>query len=197
MHNAHIHSSRAHHFNNNNTTNRRPNTGYRGFCQWCGTLGHSAKRCPHLSSNSSPPIVNHTTVRSSTSSPWLLDSSASHHVTSDSRNIPYSTSYDGPDKIIIGNGKGLNITHIGSTSLPSSLTSPFRLRDVLCVPSISRNLISIAKFNKQNSTSIELFPDFFLIKDLTSGKVLLRGPNKMILLSGHACCLYHSLLNRL
>ena len=123
-------------------------------------------------------MVNHTTVRSFTSSPWLLDLGASHHVTFDPRNILDSTSYDGPDEIIIGNGKGLNITRIGSSSLPSSLTSPFILRDVLCIPSISRNIISIAKFNKQNSTSIELFPDFFLIKDLTTGKVLLRGPNE-------------------
>ncbi|KAM1351258.1 hypothetical protein ACFX13_005197 [Malus domestica] len=150
--------------------------GYRGFCQWCGTQGHSAKRCPQLCS--APPTVNHTTIRPSTSSPWLLDSSASHHVTSDSKNIPDSTTYDGPDQIVIGNRTGLSITHVGSTSLSSSSTTPFHLNDVMCVPSISRNIISIAKFNRQNATSIEFFPDSFLVKDLNTGAALLRGPNK-------------------
>ncbi|KAM2931499.1 hypothetical protein FF1_039693 [Malus domestica] len=92
----------SHRANNHNSNNRCSGTGYRGFCQWCGTQGHSAKRCPQLSS--APPMVNHTTIRSSTSSPWLLDSGASHHVTFDSKNIPDSTTYDGPDQIIIGNG---------------------------------------------------------------------------------------------
>lgn len=102
---------------------------------------------------------------------WLLDSSASHHVTS-------STAHDGPYVIIIGIGKGLRITHTGSTPLPSPFVTQFHLNDVLCVPSIHKDLISIAKFNKQNHTSIELFPDFFLVKDLSTGAALLRGPNK-------------------
>ncbi|XP_070670238.1 uncharacterized protein [Malus domestica] len=95
----------SHRANNHKSYNRRSGTGYRGLCQWCGTQGHSAKRCPQLSS--APPMVNHTTIRSSTSSPWLLDSGASHHVTSDSRNIPDSITYDGPDQIIIGNGTAM------------------------------------------------------------------------------------------
>lgn len=86
---------------------------------------------------------------------------ASHHVTSDPSNLLSSTTYDGLDDIIIGNGKGLRITHTGSTPLPSISVTHFHLNDVLCVPSIHKDLISIAKFNKQNHTSIELFPSFF------------------------------------
>lgn len=79
---------------------------------------------------------------------------------------------------MIGNGKGLHITHVGSTHLSSPSSHHFSLFDVLWVPSISKDLISISKFNKQNNTSIELFPDFFLVKDLNTGVVFLRGPNK-------------------
>ncbi|KAI5328775.1 hypothetical protein L3X38_028172 [Prunus dulcis] len=155
-------------------------TGYRGFCQWCGIQGHSAKRCPQLQYGShSQPVANPTSHGRSTSSPtWLLDSGASHHVTSNVNTLSGASPYDGPDEIIIGNGSGLGITHVGSTTVPSSSSQSFTLSNVLCVPSMQKDIISISKFNKQNNTSIELFPDFFHVKDLSTGAVLLRGPNK-------------------
>ncbi|CAL2247311.1 unnamed protein product [Prunus armeniaca] len=124
------------------------NTGYRGFCQWCGTQGHSAKRCPQLQFGPHNQLVaNPTTHGRSTSSPtWLLDSSASHHVTSNVNTLSGASPYDGPDEIIIGNGSGLGITHVGSTTIPSSSSQSFTLSNVLC--------------------------------DLSMGAVLLRGPNK-------------------
>lgn len=49
----------------------------------------------------------------------------------------------------------------------------------MCVLSIQNYLIYISKFNKQNNTSIELFLDFFLVKDLSTIRPsLLRGLNK-------------------
>ncbi|KAB2626027.1 hypothetical protein D8674_017687 [Pyrus ussuriensis x Pyrus communis] len=99
---------------------RRPtnmnNTGYRGFCQWCGTQGHSAKRCPQLQFGPSSPLVaNPTTHGRSTSSPtWLLDSGACHHVTSNVNTLSGAAIYDGPDEIIIGNGSGFE--HGGGSS---------------------------------------------------------------------------------
>ena len=55
--------------------------------------------------------------------------------------------------------------------------SHFTLNNVLCVPSKNQNLISISKFYRSNKTSIELFPSYFLIKDLCIGKPLLQGKN--------------------
>ncbi|KAI5313965.1 hypothetical protein L3X38_043141 [Prunus dulcis] len=37
---------------NGRRSNNTTGTGYRGYCQWCGTQGHSAKRCPQLQSGS-------------------------------------------------------------------------------------------------------------------------------------------------
>ncbi|XP_070677804.1 uncharacterized protein [Malus domestica] len=124
-------SNRANHHNSNH---HRSTTGYRCFCQWCGTQGHSAKCCPQLSS--APPTVNHTTIRPSTSSPWLLNSGASHHVTFDSRNIPDSTTYDGPDQIVIGNG---TVPSPDSTAwsavTPAAISIPAHIAEVPPVPS--------------------------------------------------------------
>ena len=78
---------------------------------------------------------------------------------------------------MIGDGKGIPITHIGSTSLDSP-TSTFRFNDVLCAPHIKQNLISVSQFCSQNKASIEFFPDFFLVKDLSTGESLVRGRNR-------------------
>lgn len=51
---------------------------------------------------------------------WLLNNGASHHVTSDLKNISLHTPYNGSDVTMIGDGSSLPITHIGSTSLTTS-----------------------------------------------------------------------------
>lgn len=83
------------------------------------------------------------------------------YVTSNVNNLSSPSCYEGPDEIIIGNGIGLHITHVGFIPFPSPSSSSFSLFDVLCIPSIWKDLIFISKFNEQNKTSIELFPDFF------------------------------------
>jgi hypothetical protein len=72
----------------------------------------------------------------------LLDSGASHHVTADLNNLSLHAPYTGYDDVMIGDGTGLSITHTGSTSLLTN-NSAFQLKDVLCVPDIKTNLISI------------------------------------------------------
>ncbi|KAK2977799.1 hypothetical protein RJ640_029844 [Escallonia rubra] len=53
----------------------------------------------------------------------------------------------------------------------------FTLHDVLCAPSINQNLISVAKFYNSNNVSLEFFPFYFVVKDLRTGAILLRGEN--------------------
>jgi len=50
------------------------------------------------------------------SSTWIPDSSASLHVTGESQNIKQFTHLDGLDQIFIGNGEGLSISGVGSSS---------------------------------------------------------------------------------
>ena len=69
---------------------------------------------------------------------WLLDSRASHHVTTDLENLSLHKLYDGTDDIVIDDGTGLSITHTGSTTL-STPTHIFSLPNVLYVPSMERN----------------------------------------------------------
>ena len=79
--------------------------------------------------------------------------------------------------MMIGDGSKLQITHTGSTTLNSPHKS-FLLDNVLCVPSMKRNLISIYQFCNSNNASIEFLLDTFLVKEFSTGTTLLKGQAK-------------------
>lgn len=151
-------------------------------CQYCQRPGHTADKCwdlfPHL--RPARPSVHATSAYSSGASttpapsPWLLDSSATNHVVSNLSDLQYHQLYDGPDDVVLGNNSTLGISHTGFTSI----TPSFSLSNVLCVPSMSKNIISVSQFCTQNSTSIEFFPSFFIVKDLSTNRILLQGRAK-------------------
>jgi len=154
-----------------------PGQGYKGFCQLCDQQGHSVKRCPRVRPViSTAPIANYTATASPKPPNWLLDSAASHHVTDDLNNLSLTSAYEGSDAIVIGDGTGLQITHAGHATLPTP-SKDFALFNVLCVPSIKKNLLSVSQFCKTNNTSIEFFPAYFLVKDLRTRATLIRGWN--------------------
>jgi len=108
---------------------------------------------------------------------WLLDSGASNHVTNDLQNLTGVMDYAGSESLIIGNGKSLPITHVGTTSISNSHLT-LTLPETLYVPSVNNNLLSVAKLCKDNNVLIEFHPLFCLVKDRTTGVVLFRGTNE-------------------
>ncbi|RVW91845.1 Retrovirus-related Pol polyprotein from transposon RE2 [Vitis vinifera] len=108
---------------------------------------------------------------------WLLDSGTSHHVTTDLHNLSIHTPYNGSNDIMIGDGSGLSITHNGSSSLHTTHNT-FKLNNVLCVPTMKKNLISISQFCTSNNVSIEFLPTAFLVKDIQTGITFLKGNTK-------------------
>lgn len=108
----------------------RPTKGYQGKCQICGVFGHSARRCPQMNQQYAnagapphrpwQPRANMAVAAQHPSNAWLLDSGATHHLTSDLHNMALHQPYLGDDSVLIGDGSGLSITHTGSVSLPSS-----------------------------------------------------------------------------
>ena len=126
-------------YNNNNTnqntqltqrSDTRPFKPYLGKYQFCNTHGHSARRCPQLQGlqptinqqASNPfrpwqPRANLAMNQPYTAANWLLDSGATHHITSDLNNLALHHPYQGGDDVLIADWSGLPITHTGSSTL--------------------------------------------------------------------------------
>ena len=78
---------------------------------------------------------------------WFVDNGVTHHMTTDSNNLDVSNHYSSTGNVVVGNGQTLDISSVGHTSFPSH--KPFKslhLTNVLHVPQITKNLISVAKF---------------------------------------------------
>ena len=106
-------------------------------------------------------------------STWFLDSGATHHITSNENSLTTISDYSGKSKLALGDGSALSISHIGHGSLPSS--KPLKLRNILLVPSITKNLISISKFTLENHVIVECDYDCCYVKDKQTKEILLQG----------------------
>jgi len=107
---------------------------------------------------------------------------ATHHVTNELQNLNLShEAYHGQDQILEGDGTGLPISHVGSALFTFS-RHQFFLRQLLHVPSISKNLLSVQKFALDNSVFFE-FHSYFLINDIQTRAILHQGRIKDVLLS--------------
>ena len=110
---------------------------------------------------------------------WYLDSGATHHLTNDINNMHVSEVFTGISKLLVGNGAGLSITHVGSAALKShnfnnaSLT--LKLNDILLAPQITKNLISISKLTKDNDVVIEFTNNICFVKDNVRNLIIPQG----------------------
>ncbi|KAM1069966.1 hypothetical protein ACFX15_001756 [Malus domestica] len=159
-------------------------SSHKTTCQICGSTSHEAIDCfdrmnPEIFGRVPPAKLAALCAHYSSkpSSSWLLDSGATSHITNDIANLSVASPYIGEDKVYIGDGKGLPIHNIGTSSLDTSHTS-FKLSNVLHVPAMKHNLLSAYQFLKDNNCVLTLDPDGSTVKDRVSGKTLLRGQVK-------------------
>nr|CAN82380.1 hypothetical protein VITISV_021579 [Vitis vinifera] len=81
---------------------------------------------------------------------------------------------NGTDQVTIGDSNSLPILHTGTKSFffPSKT---FSLNQVLHVPHLSTNLISVSKFCTDNVVFFEFHSSYFFVKDQVTKKILLKG----------------------
>ncbi|KAK9176879.1 hypothetical protein WN944_028898 [Citrus x changshan-huyou] len=112
---------------------------------------------------------------------WYLDSGATHHLTNNVANMNIREELRGSDQLIIGNSQGLPITHIGDAFLTfkSSNTKhhhpQIALKDILLVPSITKNLLSISKLTSDNRFYVEFVGNICYVKYSLKRQELQQG----------------------
>ncbi|CAA0833289.1 Unknown protein, partial [Striga hermonthica] len=82
------------------------------------------------------------------------DSGATHHLTNDLNNLNMASGYGGSERVQIASGVGMHIAHLGNSLLKCPISShphTFLLNNLMHVPHITKNLISVSKFAKDNS----------------------------------------------
>jgi histone deacetylase 1/2 len=87
------------------------------------------------------------------------------------------TPFEGHDHIYIGNGQGLHISSAGTSTFHSPLAPnhPLTLHNLLLVPSITKNLLSVSQFCKDNAVYFLFSADTCLVKSQASDATLLKG----------------------
>jgi transposase InsO family protein len=159
----------------------------RPICQICWKQGHYAIDCYHrmdfayqgknptmkLAAMASASNTQHTQSAES----WLTDSGASDHITANVNNLSPQVPYQGQEQVSIGNGQNLPIQNIGNSQLHTKYHK-FQLKNVLHVPRIASNLLSVHKLCLHNNCSCYFNANQLLVQDLPTGRLLYKGLSK-------------------
>lgn len=93
-------------------------------CQVCNRMGHSTLDCHHRMDyayqSRTPTATLAAMVASnqlSVHQNWYKNTGATDHITADVGNLSLRFNYHGSDKVSVGNGTGMHISHIGSSSI--------------------------------------------------------------------------------
>lgn len=105
---------------------------------------------------------------------WTIDTGASTHMTSTPGILSHLQPYAGPDKVMVGNGNLFNITYTGHATIVSGSTK-LTLENVLLVPDLERNLLSIGQLTTTFPITCEFTGVDFSIKDKDTHRILLKG----------------------
>jgi len=107
------------------------------------------------------------------------DSDVTHHVTKDPTVYSSKQPYHGTETVKMGNGSGLSIANIGSISFscPSTRKS-LVLKNLLHVPLITKNLLSVSSFARDNNVLFTFTANHCYVVDQATKKILLQGTLK-------------------
>jgi hypothetical protein len=101
------------------------------------------------------------TTSTSSSDEWLIDSGASYHMAKD-RDIFSTLNECNTKKIFVGDDRSLSVEGYGTVQVENG-----HFNDVLCVPSLSCNLLSVYQITHSGEgKTIEFSPNRVVIKDL-------------------------------
>lgn len=150
----------------------------RPICQVGFKTGHTTLECWYRFDESYVPEERHVAAamnQYAMDQNWYMDFGATDNITSDLEKLVVRDKYHGGDQIHAASGAGMEIKHVGH-SLVHTPTRNLSLNNILHVPKAAKNLVSVHRFTKDNSSFLEFHPDYFLVKDQAMKNIILRGP---------------------
>ncbi|CAA0824470.1 Unknown protein, partial [Striga hermonthica] len=152
--------------------------GNRVICQIFNVANHIADKCWYMNDSSYPT----STANQSSQQGYmqrdpnlnLAQFRSNNTCDNELANLNMGSEYSGSNRLQMGNGGEISINHIGNSFLKSPQNSKtFLLRNLLHVPSITKNLLSVSSFSL--TTMYSLNPSYCLVKDQTTKDILLKG----------------------
>lgn len=102
---------------------------------------------------------------------WYLDSGAIAHRTNQPSLLDSYTPYPGPDRVVLGDGTSLSISHIGSRKISNDVS----LLDVLVVPHITKNFLSITKLTVEFPVDVLFSNSSFTVQKRITKSIVAQG----------------------
>ena len=96
-----------------------------------------------------------------------MDTGATDHITSDLDHLTIREVYNSNERVHVGTGAGLHISHVGHSTLNNTAES-LSLFNILHVPHITKKA-------KDNDIFIEIHSHNFIVKDRESRRRVLQG----------------------
>ena len=167
----------------------RGNTSFQGsqkdpqvMCQICGKQNHTALKCWNRFDHSFQPedelpqAIAALAIKDEDDNALYADSRATTHILNNPGKVSKLKTYKGGDSLYVGNGDSLDITHIGEGDIYTE-NGKLKLKNILIVPEIKKNLQSIGQLTQDNACNIIFSTNNFVVKDL-QGKVIAKGIKK-------------------
>ncbi|KAA8544767.1 hypothetical protein F0562_019529 [Nyssa sinensis] len=148
-------------------------------CQICNKKYHTAIKCferfnHSFTTDNLPQAFSTVQVGDTEDSPWHPNTSATDHMTASTSNLQSVTPYTKSNGVMVGNGHILPITHIGTATL-SSGSSSIKLNDVLIVPDIQKDLLSVSNLTSNYPLIFEFNGPGLVLKDRISKQIIAKG----------------------
>ena len=164
----------------NNNWREPPRQHNKEPCQICGRTNHTAPKCYYryeynTENENTQQALAALTINEESDPNFYVDSGATTHMTNKGGNL-ISKPYFGTDTVFVGNGQSLPITHTGKALLKTT-QGKLHLNNVLVVPKLKKNLLSVSQLIDDNSCTFEFNKNGFVIKDQTH-QILAKGHKK-------------------
>lgn len=162
-------------------------------CTQCKLVGHSESDCrkkrrgepqresAYEASTSSPRkpvgalLVAYMSQEALCNKTWFLDSGATSHVCNSNLAFKSLKYYKTPQFIHIGDNRGLNILGLGTVPLISLDGVCLELKDVLFVPTMVKNLLSVQTLLAINTFCLVFDNTSCTLKDIWSNSIIAHG----------------------